>query len=116
MLSYIDSPLFLRVYREDPQSRRRARLAVVVKSSFEIRMDPKANPSNPERSEIDDVIAKYRLAHDMQVRAEALRFPEIARSVSDYYATCDQALERKLIAGAVIEALRAIRKADKARG
>jgi hypothetical protein len=112
MLSYTDSPLFLRVYREDPQSRRRTRVAVVVKSTSEVRLDARAKATGAERSEIDEVIAKYRSAREVQARADVLRFPEVARAVSDYYASCSDALERKLIAGAVIEALRSIRKAD----
>lgn len=115
MLSYIDSPLFIKVYRDDPTTGRRSRLAVVVKSNFDIRLDRHVNPSPSEQKEIAEVIGKYRAAQDVQAHADALRFPEIARVVTDYYARCTQQVERKLISGAIIEALRAIRKADKAR-
>lgn len=115
MLSYIDSPLFVKVYRDDPVTRRRLRLAVIVKSTFDVRLDRAASASPSEETEIADVISKYRAAGEVQARADALRFPEIARTVTEYYAQCTQPVERKLIAGAVIEALRGIRKADKAR-
>jgi len=47
------------------------------------------------------------------LRADALRFPEVARRAAEYYANRATEVEKQMIATAALEITRAIRKTSK---
>jgi hypothetical protein len=112
---YVDGPKFIRVFRvnEGAEGARRTRLGIIMKSDFGFRADKDTSATEAEVADMQQVIQIYQSADEAQARTDMLRFPEIARKVSEYYVTSATEAEKNLIATALLEALRATRKADK---
>jgi uncharacterized protein YqgV (UPF0045/DUF77 family) len=113
---YVDGPKFIKVLRvnEGAEGARRTRLGIIMKSDFSFRADKDASATEAEVADMQQVIQVYQSADEAQTRADMLRFPEIARKISEYCVTSATEAEKSLIATALQEALRATRKADKA--
>jgi hypothetical protein len=112
---YVDGPKFIKVLRvnEGAEGARRTRLGVIRKSDFSFRADKDTSATEAEVADVQQVIQVYQSADEAQTRADMLRFPEIARKVSEYCLTSATEAEKGLIVTALQEALRAARKAEK---
>jgi hypothetical protein len=115
MVVCIDSEHFIKVFREHETDGkpRRVRLGVVHKAKFDIRPAPGVTISEEEMEELQAIVDTYRSAIESQKRTDALRFPEIARSVVEYYNNSASDIERQLISNALRETMRAMRKANR---
>ena len=115
MLLFVDAPKFIKVLRgsEGTEGARRTRLGVILKPAMTLRIDSNVTLSDDETTDIDAAIAQMKSADDVQRKYEAMKFPEIARHVAEYYAEQATELEKRMISLALLEAIRAIRKTDK---
>ena len=112
MLVYVDAAKFIKVYRSG-QGGRRHRLGVIAKRNHEFRADANVDLTDEERAEMAKVVESYQAAEAAKVRANALAFPELAREIAEYYVEHATDLEKGLISVAVLEMMRAIRKAER---
>ncbi|WP_428659381.1 hypothetical protein [Reyranella sp.] len=115
MLIYVDNPNNLRVYRsiDSPGGPKRMFLGRILKASYEFIGDTEEElPSKEEKSDIQRVIQTFKDAQQIKLKAEALSFPEVARRVTEFYATSNDDVQRRLISTAVLQMSRAIRKVD----
>jgi hypothetical protein len=112
---YVDGPKFIKVLRvnEGTEGARRTRLGIIMKSDLGFRADKDTAATEAEVADVQQVIEVYKSADEAQTRADMLRFPEIARKVSEYCLTSATEAEKGLIVTALQEALRAARKAEK---
>ena len=115
MLIYVDAPKFIKVFRANTsgEGARRIRLGVIIKGIHDFRADTKTAATEDEQAEIANAIETFESLSERQVRAEVLRFPEIARLVAEYYETTASDFEKSLISVASVEMTRALRRADK---
>ena len=116
MLVFIDAPKFLRVFRlqRSPDDiPKRVRLGRLMKAGYEFRIDDGFSVDVEEQAQIDSVAETLKDADAHLLRADALRFPEIARRAAEYYANHATHAEKDLIQAAAVEVSRAVRKASK---
>jgi hypothetical protein len=116
MLVFIDAPKFLRVFRMEKTAdgtAKRIRVGRLMKAGYEFRVDEGLSISSEEQVQIDGFSEALKSAEAHLVRADALRFPEIARRTAEYFANGATEVEKQLIATAALEITRAVRKASK---
>jgi hypothetical protein len=116
MLIFIDTPKFFRVFRlqrSPDDAPKRVRIGRLMKAGYEFHVDDGFSVDAEERAQIDSVAETLKDADAHLLRADALRFPEIARRTREYYVNHATDVEKQLIATAAIEITRAVRKADK---
>jgi hypothetical protein len=115
MLIYVDAPKFIKVFREktSAEGARRVRLGIIFKGLYEFRADTTNKATADEQAEIAKAIETMQSASQVQARADALRFPEIARHVAEYYESGASDFEKGLISVASLEMIRTLRRADK---
>lgn len=84
-----------------------------MKPGHEFREDEGAVVSDEERADIENVTETLQNGDATTSRANGLRFPEAARLAWEYYAGSATDVEKRLIAAAAQEIMRAIRKAER---
>ncbi len=112
MLVFVDAPKFLRVFRIN-ELQTRSRIGRIMKPGHEFREDEGAVVSDEERADIENVTETLQNGDATTSRANGLRFPEAARLAWEYYAGSATDVEKRLIAAAAQEIMRAIRKAER---
>jgi hypothetical protein len=116
MLIFIDAPKFFRVFRMEDTADgavKRLRVGRLMKAGYEFRVDDGSSIGHEEQRQIDDCSQTLKSAESNLLRADAMRFPEIARRAAEYYANQATDVEKQLIATAAFEVTRAVRKASK---
>lgn len=114
MLIYIDTANYIRVYRVDgdAEGRKRAPVGRIAKASYDFIAVPEAVLTGDEERDIRQIVEIHRTAKASSPRVEAMGFPELARRVTEYYTTGATEVERRLIATAVLQMVRSLRKVD----
>jgi hypothetical protein len=116
MLAFIDTPKFFRVVRLEQAADgavKRVRIGRLMKADQEFRVVEGFTPNDGEQVQIEKFADILRDASVHLLRADALRFPEMARRAAEYYLSSATDVERQLIATAALEITRAIRKAGR---
>ena len=112
MISCVDGDgkiVVFRHFEDETGAKRRQRIWTVTKKAFAI--GPDLDCLEPdERSEVLDVIAMYKEADRLKLKAVALTFPTILRDVLTYSQADATDAERKLILSALSEGVRHIRR------
>lgn len=114
MLLFIDQPKHIRVMRATTDASgalKRERLGLILKATLEPSADLTAALTPADADEVASAIDMYRRAAKIKRQAAALAFPETARDVVDYLRDDASDGERKIIVAALMEAVRAVRKA-----
>jgi hypothetical protein len=84
-----------------------------MKADQEFRVVEGLSPSDEERTHIERFAETLREADGYLLKADALRFPEMARRAAEYYSNGATDVEKQLIATAALEITRAVRKANR---
>ena len=116
MLLFIDQPKHIRVLRASPDASgavKRERLGLVLKASLEASPELTAALAPGEEEEMVEAIEMYRRSATLKRQSAALTFPETMREVTEYLREGASEGEKKIIVGALMEAVRLIRKAAK---
>jgi len=116
MLMFVDAPKFFRVFRQNAteEGPKRVRIGRLVKDGYEFRGEDGMPPlADNEQAEVDELINTLTGATAKSLQVGALRFPEQARLVTEYYLEHASDLEKRLIETAISELTRAIRKSKK---
>jgi hypothetical protein len=115
MLSFVDLPKgirFVRIEHEDDIVKRTT-LGRVSKATYEIEPAMAKQLSSGEREEVDDIIAGYLESEIEEKRFYALTLPVILRKALEYLEEDATEIEKKFIMGAVLEAVRRMRKLER---
>lgn len=116
MLLFVDQPKTIKVLRlqEEDGTVKRVRVGGVQKGKLEVNDDLAKALNSQEIDEVKSVIALYGAADNAQLKLDVARFPEILRNVVNYMATADvNDVERRLLATALSEAIRQLRKRER---
>lgn len=116
MLLFVDQPKTIKVLRlqEEDGSVKRVRLGGVQKGKLELTDELTKALNGDEVGEVKSVIALYGGVDDAQLRLDVARFPEILRSVVGYMTSSEvEEVQRRLLATALSEAVRQLRKSDR---
>jgi hypothetical protein len=116
MLAFIDAPKFHRVFRLEHMNDgavKRVRIGRLMKADQEFRAVEGISLSDEEQAEVEKLKATLKEAEAYLLKADALRFPEMARRASEYYLNAATEVEKQLIATATLEITRTIRKASR---
>jgi urease gamma subunit len=116
MLLFIDQARHIRVVRTIPDgsgTMKRERVGQIPKSTFEVPPELESLLQPEEKDEVAKAIDMYRQASVLKKQGAALNFPETMRVVTDYIQDGASESERKILVGALMEAVRLIRKAAK---
>ena len=116
MLLFVDQPKSIKVLRlqEEDGSVKRVRVGGVQKGKLELNEELKHGLSSDEVSEVQTVIAHYGSASEAQLKLDVARFPEVVRNVVTYMMSSDSSeIERRLLATALTEGVRQLRKIEK---
>ena len=116
MLLFVDQPKTIKVLRllEEGGSVRRVRVGGVQKNKLELSEELTKDLNADEISEVKNVIAFYGSKDDAQLKLDVSRFPEILRQVVTYMSRPEvPEIERRLLATALSEALRQLRKSER---
>ncbi len=117
MLHYIDQPESVRIVRIDTDAdgtATRTRVGALSKLHPGITPELRLVATEAELEEIEQVARHYAGLATLEAQFLSARLPEILRLVTQRYESGASAVERRLIADAITEALRALRRADKA--
>ncbi len=115
MLIFVDQDKHVRVVRtqsEDGVSTR-APIGRIQKNRLEIADDLQALLTSEEIGEVEGVIDVYKQAAAAKAEYYSLNFPAIAREVMDRFEESASDAERRLIMGALMEAVRRMRKFER---
>lgn len=111
MLDYIDRPLTISVVRPRTEpSGASIPLGFIGKKKFEVVINAGITVTNEERQEIEALAAGYRAMAASLLQAAALKFPETATEVMDYYEGRASEIEKHLIRSAIQGAARRLRR------
>lgn len=116
MLVFFDQPKNVKIFRVDADAEGhpgRTRIGTVPKNTLEISEEIKGQVSSEELEDIAKMISTYQRARDSRQEQAALSFPELAREAMDYYETRADDMEKRLIAAALMEAVRRLRKYER---
>jgi hypothetical protein len=116
MLTFIDTRKGLVIFRTDLQPRPKAqpqRMGFVSKRTFEVALEPGAELTRDEDSEVREVAERLRHVKSADVHAKVWRFLEFAREIAEHYRMTSDQLERRLIGKALEQALREVRRHDR---
>ena len=75
----------------------------------------KASISAEELEDLESNLDMFKTARDLKVKSKVYDFPAIAREVTEYVTTVGSEREQKMVATAILEALRVIRRAERNR-
>ena len=110
MLIFADAEKFVRVLKAD--GGRRVRVGVIMKNTFELKLDENVTLSEAETTEVRCVIASYQEVEQAQRNLDIRRFPQILRQVTAYYQDSATEFEKGLLSTAIAEAQRMMRRVD----
>lgn len=115
MLIFVDQDKHVRVVRAQSEDgvTSRAPIGRVQKNRFEIADDLRALLSPDEVVEVEQAIEVYKRAAAVKAEHYALNFPAITREVMDRFEENASDAERQLIMGALMEAVRRMRKFER---
>ena len=115
MLIFIDQDKHVRIVRTQVNDGVASRSPVgrVMKSRLELSEDLRAQLSEEEAASVEQVLDVYRNAASVKGQYHMLNFPEITREVMDRYEGDASPAERQLIASALTEAVRRMRKFER---
>jgi hypothetical protein len=85
----------------------------IQKNRLELSEDLRALLTPEELQEVEECLELYRRAASGRAEYHALNFPEISREVMDRFETDASPAERKLVMGALLEAVRRMRKFER---
>lgn len=118
MLVFFDQPNGVKIFRVEADAEGhpgRTRLGVVPKNTLSISGELRRQVSAEELGDIEKMISTYQRARKGRLEQAALSFPELAREALDYYESGADDMERRLIAAAVMEAVRRLRKYERSK-
>jgi hypothetical protein len=112
MLVFVDQEKYIRVVRVSSEEGAQSRtpLGRIQKNQLEIPNDLRASIAPDEIEQIDGVIALYRRSSEMESELYALNFAAITRTVMDRFEAEASVSERQLVMGALMEAMRRMRR------
>ena len=116
MLAFIDAPKFFRIFRLEQTADgmvRRIRIGRLMKTGQEFRAAEGLSLSDEEQAQVKTFAATLKEADAYLLKADALRFPEMARRAAEYYSSGATDVEKQLIATAALEITRAVRKTNR---
>jgi hypothetical protein len=115
MLIFIDQDKHIRVVRTQAEggASSRSPLGRIQKARLELPDDLRALLAPEEVLEVESVIEQYKHAATAKAKYYALNFPEISREVMDWFESDASNVERKLVMGALLEAVRRMRKFER---
>lgn len=115
MLIFIDQPRQIKVVRTsvDDGVATRSPIGKVMKNTLEIASELRETLSADEIKEVEEALDAYRTADEVRRRHHALNFPIIMREVLDYFETDATDVEKRLIMGSLLEALRHLRMLER---
>jgi len=115
MLAFVDLPKHIRIIRLEPKGEgvERTILGRIPKATLEINEELGAQINVEERREIEDIFAGYTEADFARKRYYALNLPSILREAMDYLEEGAEGVERTFILGAMMEAVRRMRKMER---
>ena len=118
MLTFIDQPKHIRLVRTHDEGgvTSRAPIGRLVKGHLELSEDLRALLTPEKVSEVEMVIGSLKRAESVNRENYALSFPVIAREVMDRFEDGASESERLLITGALMEAVRRMRKFQRNQG
>lgn len=115
MITCVDRDKKIIVFRaitDETGAPARQRMGAVLKKDFELEPELDALTSE-EHAELAAMLATYKEAALLKSRAAALTFPETVPDIVRYYEERASDDERKLIATALSEGLRAVRRLNR---
>jgi hypothetical protein len=101
---------FFRVHTDEEGKITRIPLGRVSKQTFEIEPGLATQLQGDERAEVENIIAGYIDAEQQRKRSNALALPVILREAMEHLESDATETERAFIMGAVLEAVRRMRK------
>ena len=112
MLLFVDQPKQIRVIRTvvDNGVTSRAPIGRIRKHLLEITEDLRVELSKDEVKEVEAAIDNYKRAESLKAEYYSLNFPAIVRDVMDRFEEGATDSERQLVMGALMEAVRRMRK------
>ena len=115
MLIFVDQDKHVRIVRTQTEGgvSTRAPIGRVQKNRLELSDDLRALLTPEEVSEVENTIELYKRATSEKAEYYSLNFPTISREVMDRFETEASDAERKLIMGALLEAVRRMRKFER---
>jgi hypothetical protein len=115
MLVFVDQDKHVRIVRAEMADgvSSRAPLGRIMKNRLEIAEDLRALLSDEETESVAQMIDVYKNAAAARAEYYSLSFPEIAREVMDRFEQSASDAERQLISGALMEAVRRMRKFER---
>ena len=118
MLLILDQEKNLKVFRTSTDkdgSVKRERLGSVSKNTLEVAEDLKSSISSEELEDLKSNLEMFKTARDLKLKSKVYDFPATAREVTEYVTSVGSEREQKMIATAILEALRVIRRAERNR-
>ncbi len=117
MLQFVDQPRVIKILRSttsDAGKNTRLLIGTIDKIKAVKNLAKSVKPTAEESAAIESALEVLRRSRSIRRQCYALDFPEIAREVMEYFEGSASRTERDLIAVAVLEAARKVRKFDKA--
>lgn len=93
----------------------RANLGTISKANLEVSPEIRSAASPSEATEIDRVVEFYKHAEVATRLYFVAKFPEVVREVMEHYEAGASETEKQLIASAITEAARRIRRGERRR-
>jgi hypothetical protein len=115
MLIFVDQDKHVRVVRAQAEGATSSRtpLGRIQKNRLELSDDLRALLTPEEIDEVEGVIEIYKRAAVTKAEYYSLNFPVISREVMDWFEGEASDSERKLVMGALLEAVRRMRKFER---
>lgn len=116
MLSFVDNRKALLIFRSEEQGAAgvgATKIGAIQKNTFEVVFEPDLQISAADRDEVREVCERLKLTRNSAARSSAWRFPELAREITEYYRLAADDIEKRLIATALDQALRSIRRHER---
>lgn len=118
MLLILDQEKNLKVFRTSSDKDgavKRERIGSVPKNTLEVAEELKAAISAEELEDLESNLDMFKVARDIKLKSKVYDFPSIAREVTEYVTSTGSEREQKMVATAILEALRVIRRAERNR-
>lgn len=118
MLLIVDQEKSLKVFRTSSDKDgtvKRERIGAVPKNTLEIAEDLKTSVSTEELEDLEANLDLFKSARALKLKSKLYDFPAMAREVTEYVTSAGSEREQKMIATAILEALRIIRRTERNR-
>jgi hypothetical protein len=116
MLAFIDLPKHVRIVRIEPKGDgvERTILGRISKNNLELDHELESQLNLDERKEVEQIVAGYLDSDIARKKYYALNIPVILREVMEYFEDGAEGVEKTFILGAMMEAVRRMRKIERA--